>query len=95
MKIITGINQRWAALALVCFLSFGAVTTSGCASKSKTTTVTTTTTNDSSVSGDTTSVTTQQSEEVAAHPRGIIGGVFYTIGQVLLFPFRVIGNLFS
>lgn len=95
MKTLLRLNPRWLRTVMVCFIAFGAVSAAGCAGKTKTTTVTTRTTDDALASGSTTSVTTQQQVETDAHPRGVIGGVFYTIGQVLLFPFRVIGNLFS
>ena len=81
-------------MAMMCLVSFGAVSLTGCAGKTKTT-VTTETTNGVSGSGSTSSATTQKEVETSAHPRGIIGGTFYVIGQVLLFPFRVIGNLFT
>jgi len=93
-KVMRTFKQRWILIAMMCFLSLGAVTTAGCAGKTKSTTVTTQTTS-AVPSGNTTSVTTHDEVVTDAHPRGIIGGVFYTIGQVIIFPFRVIGNLFS
>jgi len=82
----------WPGVVLICLASFGAMTLTGCAGKTKTSTVTTT----SGVSGvgETTSVTTEHETVTDAHPRGVIGGIFYTIGQVLLWPFKVIGSLF-
>ena len=82
-------------MAMVCLISLGAVSTAGCAGRTKTSTVTTRTTNGASGSGSTSSVTTQKEVVTDAHPRGVIGGIFYTAGQVLIFPFKVIGNLFS
>lgn len=83
-------------VTFVCVISLGALSTVGCAGKTRTSTVTTQTTNDGSlVNGSTSTVTSHSEVETSAHPRGVIGGIFYTIGQVLWFPFRVIGNLFS
>ena len=87
------LKQRWLLIAMMCFLSLGAVSTAGCAGKSKSTTVTTQTT--SGVPSGSTTVTTHDEVVTDAHPRGVIGGIFYTLGQVIIFPFRVIGNLFS
>jgi len=89
------LKHRWLLMAMVCFISLGVVSTVGCAGRTKTSTVTTQTTNGASGSGSKSSVTTQKEVVTDAHPRGVIGGVFYTIGQVLIFPFKVIGNLFS
>ena len=85
-------KHNWFTLAVVCFIALSAVsTTTGCAGKTKTSTVTTQT---SDSGAGTSSVTTQKETVTSAHPRGVIGGIFYTIGQVLLWPFRVIGSLF-
>ena len=89
-----GVKQRCFLIAMVCLISLGAVTTAGCAGRTKTSTVTTQTTNGASGSGSTSSVTTQKEVVTDAHPRGVIGGIFYTIGQVLIWPFKVIGSLF-
>lgn len=91
-KIIGILKHSWLLIALVCFVSFGAVSIAGCAGSSKTSTVTTQTTNGGSGGGSTTTVTTQK--ETSAHPRGVIGGLFYTIGQILIWPFKLIGSLF-
>jgi hypothetical protein len=95
MKKITRVKHRWLLIAMVCFISLGAVSTAGCAGRTKTSTVTTQTTDGASGAGSSSSTTTQKEVTTSAHPRGVIGGIFYTLGQVLLFPFRVIGNLFS
>ena len=87
-----GKMQRWFLIMMVCLIGVAAISATGCAGKTKTSTVTTETT---SGSGSTSSVTTQNETVTSAHPRGVIGGIFYTIGQILIFPFRVIGNLFS
>ena len=92
MKKIMGINNAWLLLAMVCLVSLGTVSITGCAGSTKTSTTTTQTTNGASGSGGTTTVTTQK--ETSAHPRGVIGGLFYTIGQILIWPFKVIGSLF-
>jgi len=92
-KIIRALQHRWFLTALTCVIGFGAMSLTGCSGRSETSTVTTHTT--SGVSGGSTSVTTDRGVVTEARPRGIIGGVFYTIGQVLIFPFRVIGSLFS
>ena len=92
MKKIMGIKHRWLVMAMVCLASLGAVSMTGCAGSTKTSTVTTQTANGSSGGGSTTSVTTQK--ETSAHPRGVIGGLFYVIGQILIWPFKVIGSLF-
>ncbi len=89
-----GLKHRWLLTAMVCLISLSAVSTAGCAGKTKTSTVTTQTT-DGSLGGSTTSVTTQNEVVTDAHPRGVIGGIFYTIGQILVWPFKVIGSLFS
>jgi len=81
-------------MAMVCLMSVGAVSMSGCAGSTKTSTVTTQTTDGTSGGGSTTSVTTQKETETSAHPRGVIGGLFYTIGQVLIWPFKAIASLF-
>ncbi len=90
-KIIEVLKRRWLLMAMVCLLSLGAVSASGCAGRTKTSTVTTQTTDGG---GSTSSVTTQKDVVTDAHPRGVIGGIFYTIGQILIFPFKVIGSLF-
>lgn len=94
-KIIGYLKHRWLLLAMVCLISLGALPAAGCAGRTRTSTVTTQTTDGRLDSGSTSSVTTQREVVTDAHPRGVIGGLFYTIGQVILFPFRVIGNLFS
>ena len=94
MKKTMGFKHRWFLMAMVCFISLGAVSTAGCAGRTKTSTVTTQTTNGASGSESTSSVTTQKEVVTDAHPRGVIGGIFYTIGQVLIWPFKVIGSLF-
>ena len=81
-------------MAMVCLISLGAVSIAGCAGSAKTSTVTTTTTDGGSGNGGTSTVTTQKETETSAHPRGVIGGLFYIIGQVLIWPFKVIGSLF-
>lgn len=42
-----------------------------------------------------TSTETQVATEVKARSHGLIGGLFYFIGDVLAFPFRVIGGVFD
>ena len=91
-KII--VKYQWLWIVLVCLISFSAVSMTGCAGRTKTSTVTTQTTN-GSLGGSTSSVTTQNEVVTDVHPRGVIGGIFYTIGQVLIWPFKVIGSLFS
>jgi len=95
-KIMEVLKHCGLSMVMVCLLSLGMVSTAGCAGKTKSSTVTQTT-NGVSGSGSTSisSVTTQKEVVTDAHPRGVIGGIFYTIGQILWFPFRVIGNLFS
>lgn len=94
MKKIIGLKHRWLLIAMVCLISFGAVSMTGCAGNTKTSTVTTQTTNEGSGSGGTSTVTTQKETETSAHPRGVIGGLFYTIGQILIWPFKAIASLF-
>jgi len=92
-KMTEVLKHRWLLLVMLCVMSLGVISFSSCAGTTKTSTVTTQTTDDSgSVSSGT--VTTKKEVTTDAHPRGVIGGLFYTIGQILLFPFRVIGNLF-
>lgn len=76
---------------MISMMALGAVSTMGCAGKTKTSSVTT-----QSTGGANSTTTTTQSQVVTtdAHPRGVIGGLFYTIGQVIIWPFKVIGSLF-
>ena len=92
MRKIMGLKSGWLLMAMMCLISLGAVSMAGCAGSTKTSTVTTQTTTGASGDSSTTSVTTQK--ETSAHPRGVIGGLFYTIGQVLIWPFKAIGSLF-
>jgi hypothetical protein len=94
MKKIMGIKNHWLVVALVCLVSLGTLSMAGCAGKTKTSTVTTQTTTEGSGGGSSTSVTTQKETETSAHPRGVLGGLFYTIGQVLIWPFKAIASLF-
>lgn len=96
MKKIMEVKPNWLALVMACVISFGAISIMGCAGRTKTSTVTTQTTNETSGSGSANTVTIQKEVVTAdAHPRGVIGGIFYTIGQVLIWPFKFIGSLFS
>lgn len=79
----------------VCLISFGTLSTTGCAGKTRTSTTTTETTDGHAGGGSTNSVTTKNEVTTDAHPRGVIGGLFYTVGQILIWPFKVIGSLFS
>ena len=88
------LKQHWFLMAMVCLISLGAVSMTGCAGRTRTSTVTTQTTTGAPDSTSTSSVTTQKETETSAHPRGVIGGLFYVIGQVLIWPFKVIGSLF-
>ena len=90
-KIREMFRHRWLLMVMAGLVSLGAVSIAGCAGSTKTSTVTTTTEGVSG--GGTTSVTTE-TQETSAHPRGVIGGIFYTIGQVLIWPFKLIGSLF-
>ena len=97
-KIMEGLKHRWFLMAMVCLISLSAVSTAGCAGRTRTSAVTTQTTDSGSglgSSSSTSSTTTQKEVTTDAHPRGVIGGIFYTIGQVLIWPFKVIGSLFS
>lgn len=95
MKKVTEILRRnWLLMVMVCLISFGAVSVTGCAGRTKSATVTTQTTSGAPYSSSTTT-TTQNETETSAHPRGVIGGTLYVIGQVLIWPFKVIGSLFS
>ncbi|MFC1808561.1 hypothetical protein ACFL3D_00375 [Candidatus Omnitrophota bacterium] len=79
---------------MVCFITLSVISVSGCAGRTTTTTVTTETANESAGDDSSTSVTTTEEKVTGARPHGVIGGLFYTIGQVLIFPFKVIGALF-
>ena len=94
MKEIAGIKNRWLLMGMICLISLSAVSTSGCAGRTKTTTVTTQTTSGGLGNPSTSSVTTHDEVVTDAHPRGVIGGIFYTIGQIILWPFKLIGSLF-
>ena len=91
VKKIKRLTDRSLLIAMLCLISLGGVSMAGCAGSTKTSTVTTQTTEGTSESAGTTTVTTR---ETSAHPRGVIGGLFYTIGQVLIWPFKVIASLF-
>jgi len=93
MKKRLGLKDGSLLIAMLCLISLGAASIVGCAGTTKTSTVTTQTTNGGADSGSTSSVTTQKTE-TSAHPRGVIGGLFYTIGQVLIWPFKAIASLF-
>ncbi len=93
-KIMEVLRQRFLLMVMVGLIGLSAVSTAGCAGRTKTSTVTTQTTNAPS-SGSTSTVTTQNETVTDAHPRGVIGGIFYTIGQIIVWPFKVIGSLFS
>ena len=80
-------------IVAICLVSLGAMT-AGCAGRTRTSTMTTETTNGATDRDSTSTVTTQKEVETSAHPRGVVGGVFYTIGQVLIWPFKLIGSLF-
>jgi hypothetical protein len=97
MKNVMRLTRCSFLIALVCIISLGTLSVSGCAGKTKTTTTTFTTQAGSQTmpTDNTTSVTTQDVVETQSHPRGIVGGLLYTIGQVIIFPFRVIGSLFT
>jgi len=89
-------KYHWQLFAMACCLTFGALAVPGCTAAGTKTTTTTTETTNAGPASDThsTTVTTREDEETGARPHGIIGGIFYTIGQVLIFPFKVIGSLF-
>lgn len=90
-KTLAAFKRSWLLMVMVGLISFGAVSVTGCAGKTTTSTVTTET---SGGSGSSSTVTTNN-VETSAHPRGVIGGTFYLIGQILIWPFKVIGSLFS
>ena len=94
-KITQALRHSWLLMAMMCLASFGAIAVTGCAGKTNTSTVTTEVTGGSANGGSVSSVTTQKEVETSAHPRGVIGGTFYVIGQILIWPFKVIGSLFS
>jgi hypothetical protein len=97
MRNIIVLKKRIFLAVLVCFITIGTVSVIGCARDTKATTTTVTTLHDDRTADGTnrTSVTTEKDVESEMRPRGVIGGLFYTIGQVLIFPFRVIGSLFT
>jgi len=73
----------------------------GCATRSQTTTRTTTTDSadqaDASTAGrDTTTVTEKTTSTTTPQSDGgIFGGAFHLLGEILAFPFRVIGSIFD
>ncbi|PIQ87107.1 MAG: hypothetical protein COV74_02150 [Candidatus Omnitrophica bacterium CG11_big_fil_rev_8_21_14_0_20_45_26] len=93
MKKLTGIKHYLFWMALVSITGSGVITTVSCAGRTSTSMTTTQTTQGEL--GSSRSVTTEKEVVTDAHPRGVIGGIFYTIGQVILFPFKLIGSLFS
>lgn len=96
MKAMTqALRYNWILMVMICLFSFCAVSFSGCAGKTNTSTVTTEMTSGSSNGDSVSAVTTQKEVETSAHPRGVIGGTLYVIGQVLIWPFKVIASLFS
>ena len=94
IKMIRAFKYGWFLMALVCLIGLGTLSIAGCAGRTRTTTVTTQTTTENPGGGRTSSVTTDREVKTSAHPHGVIGGIFYTIGQVLIWPFKVIGSLF-
>ena len=94
MKRILESKDRWFLAVLVCLISLGAISATGCAGRTKTSVVTTQTTTAAPGSGNTGSVTTRTEEVTSSRPHGVIGGFFYTVGQILMLPFRLIGSLF-
>ncbi len=95
MKRRIEVKYCWLVVVMACFISLSAISMTGCAGRTKTSTVTTETTSGTLGNSGTSSVTTQKEVETSAHPRGVIGGIFYTIGQVIIWPFKFIGSLFS
>ena len=95
MRKIEEMRRKCFVFVLLGLISLSALSVSGCAGRTKTSTVTTETSSGVLAPSTTTSVITQKEVETSAHPRGVIGGTFYVIGQVLLWPFKAIGSLFS
>lgn len=72
----------------------------GCATHSRTHRETATVTNSSTAgtasatpADGTTTTVHEESTTTEEHPRGIIGGTVHVIGQILAFPFKVIGGV--
>jgi hypothetical protein len=43
----------------------------------------------------TTTQTTATDTEIESRPRGFLGGIFHAIGEIVAFPFRLIGGIFD
>lgn len=96
MENVSKLFYRWLIVVMVGVVGIFLLSTTGCTGSSKTVTTTVTTQNpdESAVSSSTSSVTTEEEVTTGTRPHGVIGGLFYTIGQVLIWPFKVIGSLF-
>ena len=94
MKKRMRFKQCWLGGIVVCLLSLSVISMAGCAGRTRTSTVTTQTTTVAPGSGTPNSVTTRTEEVTSSRPHGVIGGFFYTVGQILMIPFRLIGSLF-
>ena len=85
-----GINRmkRWTLIPAVCLLVIGLA--AGCASSSEKTVKSETTTSPTSQ----TTVVEKETTHTDGGHRGVLGGAFHVVGEVLAFPFEVIADVF-
>ena len=89
------------AVGIAVVMSFLLLGFSGCSSHRKTTTTTTDTASESvsittvPAAESTTTATTTTTTETEAEPHGLIGGFFHFLGDVIAFPFRLLGGMFD
>ena len=87
-----------AAIMLIAVSLLGLPIISGCATSKTTTTTETTVSKDKlpATEQTTETTTTTQTETTKEEPhRSIVGGTLHVIGQIIAFPFRMIGKAFS
>jgi len=95
MKIkIEALKYRWLMIMLVVFIGMAAVSTAGYTESTNISTVTTQTTSGVPGRNSTSSVTTQREVVTESHHGGLIGGLVYTVGEVVTIPFKILGSLF-
>jgi beta-lactamase regulating signal transducer with metallopeptidase domain len=91
---IETLKHRWLMITLAGLIGLAAASTTGEAASSNVSTVTTQTTSGAPGNTSTSSVTTQREVVTETHHGGLIGGLVYTIGEVVTIPFKIIGSLF-
>ncbi|MBI3306281.1 MAG: hypothetical protein HYZ84_00540 [Candidatus Omnitrophica bacterium] len=89
-------SKRWGAFLMSCFLVttlvVGGFVTGGCESSSSKTSVTKEST--STPSSSQTVVVEKETKKVDEGDRGVIGGIFHVIGEIIALPFQLVADLF-